>query len=66
MASDEDVLTYAMFPQVAPNSLRYRDQGPKNLGKDPAAQTVGSARSPPTAAPGGATDTGPLRGPSHL
>jgi methylmalonyl-CoA carboxyltransferase 5S subunit len=33
--SDEDVLTYAMFPQVAPKFFGARDQGPKNLGKDP-------------------------------
>ena len=47
--SDEDVLTYAMFPQVAPKFFGTRDQGPKNLGKDPAAETV---TAPPTAAPG--------------
>ena len=34
--SDEDVLTFAMFPQVAPNFFKSRPQGPKNLGKDPA------------------------------
>ena len=33
--SDEDVLTCAMFPQVAPKFFSTRDQGPKNLGKDP-------------------------------
>lgn len=32
--SDEDVLTYAMFPQVAPKFFKTRSQGPKNLGKD--------------------------------
>ena len=36
--TDEDVLTYAMFPKVAPTFFPARDQGPKNLGKDPAAQ----------------------------
>jgi methylmalonyl-CoA carboxyltransferase 5S subunit len=35
--TDEDVLTYAMFPQVAPKFFSTRDEGPKNLGKDPAA-----------------------------
>lgn len=35
--SEEDVLTYAMFPQVAPKFFSTRDDGPKNLGKDPAA-----------------------------
>ena len=34
--TDEDVLTYAMFPQVAPKFFATRAQGPKNLGKDPA------------------------------
>lgn len=36
--SDEDVLTYAMFPKVAPKFFGTRAQGPKNLGKDPEAQ----------------------------
>src|SRR5215831_4294926 len=31
--SDEDVLTYAMFPQVAPKFLAGRADGPKNLSK---------------------------------
>jgi len=35
--SDEDVLTYAMFPQVAPKFFKERSQGPRNLSKDPAA-----------------------------
>lgn len=34
--SDEDVLTYAMFPQVAPKFFSARKDGPMNLGKDPA------------------------------
>jgi len=33
--TDEDVLTYAMFPQVASKFFATRNQGPKNLGKDP-------------------------------
>lgn len=33
--SDEDVLTYAMFPQVAPKFFKEREGGPLNLGKDP-------------------------------
>jgi methylmalonyl-CoA carboxyltransferase 5S subunit len=33
--SDEDVLTHAMFPQVAPKFFKTRPEGPKNLGKDP-------------------------------
>ena len=34
--TDEDVLTCAMFPQVAPKFLASRDQGPMNVGKDSA------------------------------
>ncbi len=33
--SDEDVLTYAMFPGVAPGFLANRADGPKNVGKTP-------------------------------
>jgi methylmalonyl-CoA carboxyltransferase 5S subunit len=33
--SDEDVLTFAMFPQVAPKFLAARAEGPKNLTKTP-------------------------------
>jgi methylmalonyl-CoA carboxyltransferase 5S subunit len=44
--SDEDVLTYAMFPKVAPKFFTTRAQGPKNLGKDPAAQPVAAAPAP--------------------
>ncbi len=31
--SDEDVLTYAMFPNVAPGFFKTRADGPKNVGK---------------------------------
>ncbi|SBW11167.1 Methylmalonyl-CoA carboxyltransferase 5S subunit [uncultured Alphaproteobacteria bacterium] len=34
--SDEDVLTYAMFPGVAESFFKTRPEGPKNLGQDPA------------------------------
>jgi methylmalonyl-CoA carboxyltransferase 5S subunit len=34
--TDEDVLTYAMFPKVAPTFFASRHEGPKNVGKDPA------------------------------
>jgi methylmalonyl-CoA carboxyltransferase 5S subunit len=33
--TDEDVLTYAMFPQVAPKFFARRHEGPLNLGTDP-------------------------------
>jgi methylmalonyl-CoA carboxyltransferase 5S subunit len=55
--SDEDVLTCAMFPQVAPKFLASRDQGPKNLGKDPSAQP------PVPAAPVAENGKGPVRAP---
>ncbi len=48
--SDEDVLTYAMFPQVAQKFFTTRSEGPKNLGKDPSAK--------PTAAAAAGPDTG--------
>ena len=35
--TDEDVLTFAMFPNVAPKFFQSRSQGPKSVGKDPAA-----------------------------
>jgi methylmalonyl-CoA carboxyltransferase 5S subunit len=56
--SDEDVLTYAMFPKVAPKFFTTRDQGPKNLGKDPAAQPAAAAT--PAKAP--APETGHANG----
>ncbi|TIC81698.1 methylmalonyl-CoA carboxytransferase subunit 5S [Nocardioides sp. GY 10127] len=34
--SDEDVLTTAMFPGVAPTFFAERDAGPRNVGRDPA------------------------------
>jgi methylmalonyl-CoA carboxyltransferase 5S subunit len=46
-----------MFPQVAPKFLLTRDQGPKNLGKDPDAQPTAAA----DAAPASDTGTGPVR-----
>ncbi len=44
--SDEDVLTYAMFPQVAPKFFSTRAQGPKNLGKDPDAKPAAAPAAP--------------------
>ncbi|HYP09098.1 MAG TPA: oxaloacetate decarboxylase, partial [Bryobacteraceae bacterium] len=41
--SDEDVLTYSMFPQVAPKFFGTREKGPKNLGKDPNAEPAPAA-----------------------
>ena len=36
--TDEDVLTYAMFPQVAPKFFANRHEGPKNVGQGPGAE----------------------------
>jgi len=44
--SDEDVLTYAMFPQVAPKFFLSRSQGPKNLSKEPAKAATQPAAKP--------------------
>jgi methylmalonyl-CoA carboxyltransferase 5S subunit len=49
--SDEDVLTYAMFPQVAPKFFESRAQGRKNVGKDPAAAKVPEAKAADAKAP---------------
>jgi len=64
--SDEDVLTYAMFPQVAPKFFATRDQGPKNLGKKPAAQAAApapAAGAPAPAAENGKGAKGPVTSP---
>lgn len=66
--SDEDVLTYAMFPQVAPKFFRTRSQGPKNVSRKPAAEVTKPAAKP---APASAQLTEPvsyvvtLNGKSH-
>lgn len=59
--SDEDVLTHAMFPQVAPKFFASRAEGPKNLGKAPPADAVASASGASTPATG--TVTAPVRAP---
>jgi methylmalonyl-CoA carboxyltransferase 5S subunit len=56
--SDEDVLTYAMFPKVAPKFFATREQGPKNLGKAPSA-----AAPAPAKAPAAENGKGPAHGP---
>jgi methylmalonyl-CoA carboxyltransferase 5S subunit len=55
--SDEDVLTHALFPKVAPGFFATRADGPKNVGKDPAELEAERAAA--------ATDStsGPVRGP---
>ncbi len=54
--TDEDVLTYAMFPQVAPKFFSTRHEGPKNLGKDPSAKPAAA----PAAPAAGETGKGPV------
>jgi methylmalonyl-CoA carboxyltransferase 5S subunit len=48
--SDEDVLTYAMFPKVAPKFFTTRADGPKNLGVA-SAPAAAPAPEPAKAAP---------------
>jgi methylmalonyl-CoA carboxyltransferase 5S subunit len=59
--SDEDVLTFAMFPKVAPKFFGTRDQGPKNVGKDPAAAAAPAPAAAPAKAP--AVENGNGKGP---
>ena len=54
--TDEDVLTFAMFPQVAPKFFAAREHGPTNLGKDPNATAA-------AAVPAVDTGSGPVRSP---
>jgi methylmalonyl-CoA carboxyltransferase 5S subunit len=61
--SDEDVLSYAMFPQVAAKFFATRDQGPKNLGKDPNAQPAPTAAAAAPAAPAADSGKGPVKTP---
>ncbi|MBI4907894.1 MAG: methylmalonyl-CoA carboxytransferase subunit 5S [Acidobacteria bacterium] len=49
--SDEDVLTYAMFPQVAPKFFTHRAEGPKNVAATPAAKPAPAAAPQQTAHP---------------
>ncbi|MEO8518052.1 MAG: methylmalonyl-CoA carboxytransferase subunit 5S [Dermatophilaceae bacterium] len=55
--SEEDVLTYAMFPKVAPGFFATRADGPKNVGKDPAELEAERA------AAAADSKTGPVHGP---
>lgn len=58
--SDEDVLTHAMFPQVAGKFFATRHEGPKNLGKDPDPKPA-AAPAPAAAAPTADNAKGPVR-----
>jgi len=58
--SDEDVLTFAMFPQVAPKFFSTRDQGAKNLSKDPSKAAPAPAAAPKAGA-AATQPTGPVK-----
>ncbi len=57
--SDEDVLTFAMFPQVAQKFFPARHEGPKNVGKKPTEATAAKATDNAAVA----SDAPQLRGP---
>ncbi|HET6436615.1 MAG TPA: methylmalonyl-CoA carboxytransferase subunit 5S [Anaeromyxobacter sp.] len=61
--SDEDVLTFAMFPQVAPKFFATREEGPRNLSKAPPAPVPAPAPAPSAAAPESGGGKGPVRTP---
>jgi methylmalonyl-CoA carboxyltransferase 5S subunit len=52
--SDEDTLTYAMFPQVAPKFFKTRSEGRKNVGKDPTPPKAAEPKAAAGAAASGA------------
>jgi methylmalonyl-CoA carboxyltransferase 5S subunit len=58
--SEEDVLTYALFPQVAPKFFAQRAEGPRNVSKSLAATP---APAPPAAAAGPTDGKGPVTSP---
>ena len=53
--TDEDILTYAMFPGVAPVFFANRPEGPQNVGLDPAEVAASE--------PSESTGKGPVKGP---
>jgi len=54
--TDEDVLTYAMFPGVAPGFFTERSEGPRNVGKDPVEVAADELSK---------SSGGPVKGPIH-
>jgi methylmalonyl-CoA carboxyltransferase 5S subunit len=58
--TDEDVLTYAMFPQVAPKFFGTRGEGPKNLSKLPKKDAVPASGKPAVAGAPKSNLTGPV------
>ncbi len=61
--TDEDVLTFALFPQVAEKFFVHRSEGPKTVGKDPAKAAAPAAPAAPAAAEKGGNGRGPITGP---
>jgi len=55
--SDEDILTAAMFPKVAPKFFAERAAGPKSVAKEPSVSAAVAASSPSNGAPA----AGPVR-----
>lgn len=55
--SDEDVLTHAMFPQVASKFFGQRADGPRNLGKSPGSASAGTAAESKSSSPASGTKT---------
>ncbi len=51
--TDEDVLTYAMFPQVAPKFFATRAKGPINLSRQPSKPAAAAPPAKPAAPPKG-------------
>jgi methylmalonyl-CoA carboxyltransferase 5S subunit len=58
--ADEDVLTFALFPQVAPKFFANRHDGPKNVGKEPASKVAPAPAAGP-AVPEPDSGQGPVR-----
>jgi methylmalonyl-CoA carboxyltransferase 5S subunit len=58
--SDEDVLTFALFPQVAPKFFAQRAEGPKNVGKKPEAAKPAAAAAATQGVDGKGSITSPV------
>lgn len=63
--TDEDVLTYAMFPQVAPKFFASRDAGPKNVSKPVEAKPAQPALPDAATLPGAVQYVVSVKGQSH-
>ncbi|HEY3384647.1 MAG TPA: methylmalonyl-CoA carboxytransferase subunit 5S [Vicinamibacterales bacterium] len=59
--TDEDVLTYAMFPQVATKFFARRHEGPTNVGKDAVTKAKDAPKRSAAAAPAVDGGQGPVR-----